>query len=214
MQKFAFIPLVAAALAASDVPNPLGDTTSYTGTLASSYYAALDAFYGQPSVAAAVEAARTLASDDTSGYNAWVTSFYGQYGGDFQSIASEYADVFTQNDMESGSVSIGSVADSDVSDFLNSVTASGDASSVASGVAAANLRNSTRSGGAGSGSKSGSGSDSKSGSGSKSGSDSKSGSASASGTSGSSSSTDNGGARSGSFMAAGGVAGAVALALL
>lgn len=46
--------------------NLLGDTTSYTGSLASSYYAALNSFYGQPDVASALSAVRTLTSDTSA----------------------------------------------------------------------------------------------------------------------------------------------------
>lgn len=235
-QNLVFLSCVAAALAASNTPDVLGGAeTSYTGSLALAYYSALNSFYGQPSVAAALSAAETIASDNTEAYNSWLASFYGTYNPQLQSIASAHADVFTQNGFESGAVSIPTGNDPAISSLLASATGGGSASKFVSSIASVQLKATGSASGSGSAAKSsGSGSDSKSsGSGSKSsGSDSKSsgsGSASGSGSSsgsgsnsasssgsnsGSSSSTDNAGARSGSYMAAGGVAGVVALALL
>ena len=101
-----------------------------------SYYAALNSFYGQPDVASALSAVRTLTSD-TSAYNDWVTSFFGAYADDYSSIQSQYADVFTQNAMETGTVSIPSVDESDLSSLVGSITSAGNAESVASTLASA-----------------------------------------------------------------------------
>lgn len=234
-QKLVFLSSLAAALAASEsagsesagsesaapsvtaTPALLGITTSYTGTLALAYYSALNSVYAQPSVASALAAYGTIASDDQSAQLLWVNSFYGTFGSQFNSVASQYADVFTQDDLASGSVTVGSADPSELSALLASATSNGSVGDIVSGISSAQLKATS-----GSGSKSGSksGSDSESGSSSGSGSSSRSGSSSGSGSSqsnsasGSSSSSDNGGARSGSYMAAGGVAGVVALALL
>lgn len=219
MNSLALLTLVASALAAdssitagpsalpSDAPIPI--SKGYTGTVASSYYAALNSFYGQPEVASAVSVARTLNSDAQI---SWVSSFYGKYNTDLASIAQQYSEVFTQDGVSSGSVSVPS-GDSSLNAAIASIT-SGHASASESGKSGKSDSKSGSKSGSDSDSKSGSKSDSKSGSKSDSKSDSKSSSKSDSKSSGSGSSDSSSAGGSTPFVAAGGVIAGAALLLL